>query len=163
MMETEETYKMIFWNVRKLAEQLKNEELSSKQKLRYLLLVFVFLGITPYAYLGEAFNSAYGIEVLVVLFATIWGVLYCHEANEEGDGKDFFERFICIGVPVGVRLMAVFLPVYFAATTMFVFLIPVDLISSMEYGYGDVMFTVFIEVAFYVRVRKWIRFISVPN
>ncbi len=153
---------MIFWNVEKLAGQLKQGELSSKQKLRYLLVVFVFLGITPYAYLGEAYNAAYGLEVLVVLFATIWGILYCHEANEEGDGKDFFERFICIGVPVGVRIMVISLPAYLILSSLFVFFTPIGYGAGFQYDYGDVLFTVIIEVVFYWQVRKWIRLIATP-
>lgn len=153
---------MIFWNVSKLAEQLRNGELSSKQKMRYLLLVFVFLGITPYAYLGESYNAAYGLEVLVILFTSIWGILYCHEANEEGDGKNFIERFICIGVPVGVRVMVFFLPAYFILSALFMFLTPVEYGQGIQYGYSDVIFTVIIEIVFYLRVRKWIRFISAP-
>ncbi|WP_134703498.1 hypothetical protein [Ammoniphilus sp. YIM 78166] len=154
---------MIFWNVGKLAEQIKQGDLSSKQKVKYLIVVFVFLGITPYAYLGEAYSSAYGLEVLVVLFATIWGILYCHEANEEGDGKDFFERFICIGVPVGVRIMVFSLPFYLILSSLFAFFTPIEYDTAFQYDYGDVLFTVIIEVVFYLQVRKWICFISTPQ
>ncbi|RXT15430.1 hypothetical protein [Ammoniphilus sp. CFH 90114] len=151
---------MIFWNVKKLADLLRNNELTSNQKLRYILVVFAFLSITPYAYLDSSFNSVYALEMMAILFTTVWGIRLCFEANEEGDGKDFFERFICIGFPIVIRLAVILIPLYF------VFYIVVSIISQgyygvgTEYGYMDVLGTVLIEIMFYLQVRKWIRYMA---
>ena len=37
----------------------------------------------------------------------MFGLFYCYIENRDGDDRDFIERFICIGLPVLVRTIAV--------------------------------------------------------
>ena len=37
---------------------------------------------------------------------TVLGILYCYAVKKKGDGKDFVTRFICLSVPVTVRIAA---------------------------------------------------------
>jgi hypothetical protein len=66
--------------------------------------------------LGEV-RSPLSIAAECAALATInaVGVLLCFEANRRGDNREFLNRFVCLGWPLMIRLLVLFIPVAVAA------------------------------------------------
>lgn len=39
---------------------------------------------------------------------TIAGIILCYKANQRGDDEEFVDRFICIGLPIAIRLGVIY-------------------------------------------------------
>jgi hypothetical protein len=85
-----------------LADELRRDELSEKQKLAYMVAMVVVglllgrsAGMEPWTLLGAA-------VALLQLGIAVGGVWYCFAANQRGDGRSFIERFVCLGVPLWI-------------------------------------------------------------
>lgn len=52
------------------------------------------------------------INLGLMIITTIIGTYYCYTKNKSGDNKDFITRFICLGVPVGIRIFVFAIPLF---------------------------------------------------
>ncbi|MCA0754971.1 hypothetical protein KP806_07900 [Paenibacillus sp. N4] len=100
---------MYLWNVKALAHELKEKTLSQQQKMKYFL-VFILLNVIMIEcsyYLGMSFNfNIYDlIGSLETVVVNIAGIIFCYRANRSGDNDDFIERFICLSLPITIRLL----------------------------------------------------------
>ncbi|MEL7632246.1 hypothetical protein [Sporomusa sphaeroides] len=105
---------MYFWNVKALIEELRTGNLLQKEKMKYYLLTTLIPTILVELYMSSPWeiNSIKNVNLFIVIFANIIGILLCFEANRLGDNKDFIERMICLSVPIGFRLTIMFLIIY---------------------------------------------------
>lgn len=98
---------MYFWNIQALADELKQGTLPQRERLRYFL---VFLLLDALVALIEVphDNAFYVMEVVhtVILLA---GTYLCYQANQQGDQREFIDRYICLGLPIGLRLLVLYL------------------------------------------------------
>ncbi|MDD2325089.1 MAG: hypothetical protein PHW63_03630 [Alphaproteobacteria bacterium] len=99
---------MNFFNDKNLGLRLKEGKVSSKEKFLYLLaFVFIssiFLSYTFLSYtLPENINMWDTYTDIAELLINLFGTFWCYRTNRSGDDKDFIERFICIGFPIGVQ------------------------------------------------------------
>lgn len=78
---------MYFWNVKGLAQDLKENKISETEKLKYYLLSGAF-GMLPST---ESSWTESGIWIIMGFLAVIW----CYQANRRGDNTDFIGRVTC--------------------------------------------------------------------
>jgi hypothetical protein len=90
-----------FWNAKALARDLRDNKVSEKEKLKYFLLtnslLFIPVGGEEFTWSEEAF------------FASIFflGTLWCYEANQRGDDRDFIARTTCLLLPVALQVVVI--------------------------------------------------------
>jgi hypothetical protein len=99
---------MYIWKVSPLIEQLKSEGLSQKEQLKYFLTfsVLTVLATDPLLSVGLEYSIYDTINTITTSLLTILGVVYCYKINKSIDDKDFILRFVTLGLPIVVRLIA---------------------------------------------------------
>lgn len=98
---------MYFWRDKKLAHDLHKGFVSEKQQMVYLLigclfyaLFMAFIGLVQIPVEITFFDY---INQIVMLVGTILPVLIAFKINQSGDKKDFIARYICLGLPIGIK------------------------------------------------------------
>ena len=138
---------MFVWNVDGMARALKANDISERQKSHYLvaLMVLIIFLITFYRILPPTcptYERSF-IDILGGLiygFIAINGVLRVFYMNLAGDNKEFLDRFICLALPISVRIMAYFLLIA----------LPVGIIRAflpLKYIWGEQVLATSVDVA----------------
>jgi hypothetical protein len=108
---------MYLWNTKALASQLKSGSLSQAERFKYFLAVTI-LDIMLFEilrYLKLAILSITNlIESSTMVLITILGTYWSYTANKTGDDREFIDRYICLSIPLTIRMLAVMLPICFA-------------------------------------------------
>lgn len=101
-----------FWNVNQLVKDLRAGIVTEYEKFQYLFCSLIFI---PLQFLAPFnFNSTatsiqdiytFYLFVFLQLAVLAWGFYYCFAKNKSNDNKNFIERFICLSVPVGFRVL----------------------------------------------------------
>jgi hypothetical protein len=108
---------MNFIRDRELALRLKNNAVSSKEKFIYLLLSGILTTIPLSSFYGKVteYNQWDICSDIATFVIVIAGAFVCYRTNKRGDDKEFIERYICIGFPVGIQtgLLALVLFIFF--------------------------------------------------
>lgn len=102
---------MYFWNVKALAQDLREHKVSEYDKMRYFLVMTIALVLSSYLSV-EQFSKLLLLELLLSLIISCVGVIACYRANKAGDNKQFIERFTCLGLPISVRFVVLFTLIY---------------------------------------------------
>ncbi len=96
---------MYFWKVDKLTDSLIDNSLTERDKNRYSLLYLIYVSVfTSTIVSGRSSTPVLalsGIELLVILL----GIIICYYQNNKGDGRDFLIRYICLSVPITIRVL----------------------------------------------------------
>jgi len=103
---------MYIWRVKKLVEEFKAGTVTDRQQLPYLL---VFVGLSYLA--SDAYISGVlspkvlnGLDILMLplaLFLGLAGTVWCYSATRRYEVEGgFIARYICLGIPVFVRIVA---------------------------------------------------------
>ena len=121
---------MYLWNYHALAEDLKHNEVSGKEKAKYLLTILLYVptGVMGSNWIPGIYRLIYRITNQIVIWQeprvppikifndfnyitdiaipaiVISGVIICFIANLRGDNRNFIERFICLTVPITIRV-----------------------------------------------------------
>lgn len=143
---------MYHWNVKALAEELKNNTVSEKEKMKYSLGYAIMVAfITSHFFDSrEPLNRwDYATDVLS-LISTAWGILYIFKKN--GGKGSFIEKSLCLSWPLSLKFIVL----------TFLTLLPVAIllgIKSIETTTSD--FLTFIIVGalsffFYFRLGYWL-------
>lgn len=105
---------MYFWRVNNLVDDFRNDKVSEKEKLKYTILLGILVEIisSPIMWIDSIYSTMDSINLIAMIVTTTLGTYYCYAKNKSGDNKDFITRFICLGIPVGVRLFVFALPVF---------------------------------------------------
>jgi hypothetical protein len=100
------------WNINQLVKDLKAGIVTEYEKFQYLFCSVIFI---PLQFLAPFnFNSTantiqdiyiFYLFVFLQLAVLAWGFYYCFSKNKNNDNKNFIERFICLSVPVGFRVL----------------------------------------------------------
>jgi ribose/xylose/arabinose/galactoside ABC-type transport system permease subunit len=111
---------MYFWKVDNLVEDFKSGKMNQKEEFKYMLLstVLMIFASDPLLYIGNSYNIYDSVSTILMLAVSVWGVYYCYNINSSGDNKDFIVRVICIGLPVGIRLLVIFIPIFILVGTL---------------------------------------------
>jgi amino acid transporter len=99
---------MIWMSSKKLECALAEKKLDSWAKVKYLILPAVIGALAGPAYIirpyyGYRMPSAHMLAFtlcgVIAMFIVYRGIKQCFYANKNIDDKDFFERFVILGVP----------------------------------------------------------------
>jgi peptidoglycan/LPS O-acetylase OafA/YrhL len=111
---------MILWSSKKIERALAGGDLDAWTKVKYLIIPAIlgtlsepFYIIRPlYGKKPPALNSMVTfIFSILMAYLTYWGIRKCFRENNQIDSNMFFERYAVLGVPILVRLIAIFTPV----------------------------------------------------
>jgi len=155
---------MYLWKTTDLVKDFKEGTLSEAERFKYFLLFVVFNSVILEIawYISEPPSLMSILSSSLTIFIPLVGIIYCYKVNKQIDNRDFIIRAMCLGVPIGIRLIVVFIVIYS------LFLITGSLLMGDEFDYYldqttwiDVLFTGAVEVAFYWRLSRNIRLISI--
>jgi hypothetical protein len=102
---------MYVWNSRALAAELRTGELAQRERVKYLIatLLLAMIPIPARVWGLDCLpNWVTPVEELIAALGTIAGVLICFSRNEKGDGRQFIDRFICLGWTTAIRVGVAF-------------------------------------------------------
>jgi hypothetical protein len=101
---------MYWWNVSKLAEDLREGRVDEKERFKYFLATFIAWNILVplFIYTGGPFDTDRWVSAAVYLIIAIIGIALCYKVNSSGDNTDFVGRMICLGWPTAIRLALMF-------------------------------------------------------
>lgn len=103
---------MIWWNVKALAEALRENKVPKAQSDLYLM-IFIAELLVPMVLYSWGVVVVNRASALLVLLLTALGVTLGRLAVQRGDGKDYFARFSTLAVPVLARLYFLAAATYF--------------------------------------------------
>ncbi len=135
---------MYFWKAQKLAAELKENKVSEKEKMKYLLAntlawmaVALLLELSPNPVTDKPLFLTHQASYIALV---IVGVLVCYQANAKGDNKDFVGRFVSISWPIQMRMLVL----------SFLFLLfisfPLGIISAIFFPSFDAMHSLTVNV-----------------
>jgi hypothetical protein len=146
---------MYLWNTKQLAIDLRDNKVSEQDQMWYLLAYVVLTSLS--ALVAKWVPSEYGlsgIASIVDLGVTIIGLLVCYSANSRGDARDFILRFICLSLPLTLRILAAGIPLGCVVGFAMAIIVP---------NYGDPLgdgFAVLIAICYFALMRRWLMRIS---
>jgi hypothetical protein len=97
---------MYWWNVSKLAADLREGRVDERQRFNYYLATFIAWNLAAQLFFlhGDAtFSIERLITVTVILAFSAIGIILCYRVNKKGDDTDFIARMICLGWPIGIQ------------------------------------------------------------
>lgn len=147
---------MHFWNTNALIQELREEKLTERGKMKYALALFLLGNVFFYGAQGLYSSTGFllVLEMLAVLAITVGGVVWCYLTNAKGDNKSFVERFIVLSLPITIRLFVLGFIVYVAYVILgFIILGEVFDTFVERYTTFDLLFIVVFEALFYVWLR----------
>lgn len=105
---------MFLLRTKPLATQLSTQQLTEKETAKYLFAMFVIeilwavghRGTEPYS-VWNSISLLFGILITVTMFVT------CFRLNSAYDNRDFVKRFICLSLPVTIRLACIIYTIAF--------------------------------------------------
>ena len=100
---------MIWFNIKKLKEEISNDNLSEKDGFNYVLAYFILSTISAVGGYNEMTAGIRLLGAALYVIITIWGLNAIYKINLEIDGKDFFKRFFAINWVIGMRILVVLL------------------------------------------------------
>jgi hypothetical protein len=107
---------VILWSSRKVEQALAQGRLDSWTKVKYLLIPTVLGALSGPFYIlrpvyGQKPPSDYTyfslISSIITACVTYWGIKTCFRVNSSIDGRNFFERFAVLSLPILIRVMTV--------------------------------------------------------
>ncbi len=99
---------MYIWRVNRLIEDFKNGDVTERQQLNYLLVIVAFSYVIgdPFVHSLLAYDSINTLDTLVLptsLVIGIAGTVVCYHAAPKSS-TGFIPRYLCLGLPVLVRI-----------------------------------------------------------
>ncbi len=145
---------MYWWNVSRLAEDLREGRVTEKERFKYYLATFLVVTVMtePFLYYDAEFKITDVITAAIDAVALIIGTIVCYRANRDGDNADSIGRMICLSWPIVVRLFVLFLGVYGA-------LIVLSSYSDM----GNVIIGALFEICLYLLLYKYVKIVAQPK
>ncbi len=104
---------MYLWKVNDLVNDLREEKVTESESAKYVILLGVLyaLGSDPIFSIGLEYTVFDTISTLIVVISTFIGTYYCYSKNRSGDNKEFLSRYICLSVPISMRLIVIIIPI----------------------------------------------------
>jgi hypothetical protein len=157
---------MYLWEIKKLESDLQRGSLTQYEKYKYLMAFMIITAICMEgsSYISEIFSFPRFFESSFVLLATIFGTMYCYKVNKAGDNSDFIDRYICLYLPIFIRLMVLF----FFAFSVFIILGYLTLgdsfdVSADKTTWVDVIFTSVFELMIYWKLSVSLRKVALQS
>lgn len=101
---------MYIWNKKALEQKLIADSLTEREKFSYVFVLTISYSLAASigAFLPQEVSEIAIIGHVVILLLTVIGIIWCFQINQNGDGKNFVERFICMGWILSVRVLLLY-------------------------------------------------------
>ncbi len=136
---------MYLWNVNALVKDLREDNVSEKEKLKYYLFTIVS---------NIVFTIDLSWYAVIPIIVGILGILSCFEVNSKNDNKQFLDRMICINVPLCIRFITIILPTAIIIFFIFPFLQNIVIIRVLD---------MIILLSYIMILRSYIEKVSQPE
>ncbi|AFM22864.1 hypothetical protein [Desulfomonile tiedjei] len=152
---------MYWWNVSKLAEDLREGRVQEKERFKYyiaaILMYSIVLELAPF--FPETFNMVEFISSAVGVIITIAGTILCYRVNRNGDNTDFIGRMICLSWPVSIKIGVLFSAIFIVTKTLF------HATFGIDANFRPVVaaFDMPLEVFFYWLLYKYVKLVARPK
>lgn len=123
---------MYIWRVNKLVEKFRAGEVTERQQLYYLLVMMALTYVVSDPYVNSllAYETMNTLDILMLpigLVLAVAGTLWCYYAAQgKQSPTGFIARYICLGLPVLVRILVLVLVVMFTVFAINDFLISIS-------------------------------------
>jgi hypothetical protein len=106
---------LILFRQRKLAQKLHEDAVTEKQQIYYLILyslvTVLYVMMSRNEGRPEGHYNVYDfISDGVTILYTVASILYLFSLNKKGDGRNFLVRYICLAIPITVKMFLLALP-----------------------------------------------------
>lgn len=94
------------WRTDKVVDDLARGGVSEHDSAVYVLISLLVANSITWiaAWQGADHNWLFALEILITAAIVFLGVSECFQVNGGRDGIDFIKRFMCISVPVGIKV-----------------------------------------------------------
>lgn len=101
---------MYLWSTDSLAKALSNRKVSRREEAHYLTAALLLFAVFLYAPLLPCtdFTIVSALEGIAVAGITIAGIRLCYRANPAGEEEFFLQRFVCLSVPLAIKILVLF-------------------------------------------------------
>ena len=153
-----------WWRTDKLAEELTNDGVSEPQSFWYAVISTIMVVVATYyaTWFGGYQSWLLLVEFAAVCVITVLGLQECYKANGGASGSHFLKRFICLGVPVGIKLFIASLVIGQVAYFAFPLVVTQETFRSPFFVYQ--LFSFFIvgmfAVIYYWRIAHYMEHIA---
>jgi len=154
---------MYLWKIDNLIAELRNGTLSQAARFKYLLafmlITVIILEIS--IFVSEVPSVASLSESIIVILITVLGTIWCYQTNKSGDNQEFIDRFICLTLPILVRIFVIFLLIFSLYMTIG-FLLFGDSFDKFteKTNWIDVGFTICFEFYYYWKLSNAISLVA---
>ena len=95
---------MYFLNYKQLARDLRDHKVSERDKLSYLIGTIILSAplLVPTVATNPNDITSELLSALVIIFVAILGTIFTYRKNQQGDGKNFLERYVCLSFPISI-------------------------------------------------------------
>ena len=146
---------MHIWNTSVLVEELRARQVSQREKAKYLAVTSACISLLPYAYLQSPTSPLLAVEAVLTALITLVGITACYHANVRGDGEEFLDRFVCLSLPLGLRVGVVWIVIYLAYSMVGYAVLGEERFDAVldRYTIADLVFAFATMTVFYTRLR----------
>ena len=151
---------MRIWDIEGLIKDLRNKTLSPREEMLYLMFTIILYAFSA----GSSNTETYwgSMSILFIVTITAFGILWCYQANQNGDREDFIKRYISLSWLITIRmfLLTVILSLGFMAVVKNVPAIP-DTPENVEIF--TFCISVLVEIIYYIWLRNCFQKVSSPD
>jgi len=118
---------MYFWKIKQLKEDIKTGRFTEKDRFVYAFIYIVLCaaGIEAMSYLPienpNVWDTLNSVGNILIPFI---GTIFAYRANGGGEGSDFLGRFFSINFVVGIRFIALLIPMFLALVFYYEYAFP---------------------------------------
>jgi len=148
---------MYFIRMHALKQQLRDRTLTDREALPYYLILTVAISIMPL--MSRPFSE---LRLVLALFGTaisVLGVIYAYDQNGGRTGYDFIQKSVTLGWVLGIRMMALLIPMAIVMGLL------KDSLgqSAHETSWVDIFFISAFTVFYYLRLGKHLKDTNKPD
>ncbi|WP_428026199.1 hypothetical protein [Arcobacter sp.] len=105
---------MYLWKVDSLVNDFRENNVSQKEEFKYMLVLTILMIIAtdPILYIDITHNTYDVLMSFLILGISIIGLYYSYKINSSGDNKNFIVRVMCLGLPILIRTITIFIPIF---------------------------------------------------
>jgi hypothetical protein len=104
---------MYFWNIESLKSDIRNNNLTEKDRFKYAFVYIVINAITIELMFYSGYETSNILDtvnsILTVMFVFI-GTIFAFRANGGSSGTDFLGRYFSIGFVITIRFSVLLIP-----------------------------------------------------
>ncbi|WNO10612.1 hypothetical protein [Teredinibacter sp. KSP-S5-2] len=149
---------MYIWKTRSLAEDIKNNRISSNEWKKYYLAVSIFMTVSLYLLMlsPRENTTAVLVESIAMVGILIFGVSFTYRSNMGDDGVDYISRMTALTFPILIKLFLISL----LGGVVIGVLSEALSFSITVLEWSTTFFSILIQVIFFWRINIFLKYIN---